>query len=89
MSRETVTLESDQWTQLLNILTSISMAWTITNPLVMAIGGQVQAQRQQVLPQGVIPNGSLIEERRGPGDTATGPAAAGLGPNIVRGTGER
>jgi hypothetical protein len=52
MAKETVVLEAEQWTQLLNILTTVNLPWTTTNPLIMAIGGQLQTQRQGMMQPG-------------------------------------
>jgi hypothetical protein len=54
--KESVTLETEQWNQLMNILTSVNMAWATTNPLIMSIGGQLQVKRAE----GLVPNGPMV-----------------------------
>ena len=47
MPDQSVVLEKNQWQALLNILgtaTGPGISWTITNPLLMAIGAQLQKQ---------------------------------------------
>lgn len=54
MARQTVVLEAEQWNQLMGILTTVNLPWTTTNPLVMAIGGQLQVLRAEQLPNGQL-----------------------------------
>jgi hypothetical protein len=80
MTNETVTLESEKWTQLLDIIARTPMAWTITNPLIQEIGRQLQLQRTG------DGHGDIDSERgaKVEGSRATGIAAADT--HIVRGT---
>ena len=67
MARETVVLETEQWTQLIGILTSAPVPWTISNPLIQGIAPQLQAQRDASInqPQGSS-NGHLDTQRGSP-----------------------
>lgn len=89
MTKETVTLEQEQWTQVLNILTTAPTPWIVSNPLVNAIVPQLQQQRDAQQMQGVLPNGHLDPQRSITGEPATRDAAdTGFPPgtrNIVRG----
>lgn len=76
MPKESVTLEQEQWGQLLSILTSAPVPWTLSNPLIQAMVPQLQAQRET---QGVQPNGYLDPQRSASGQaTAQYPADAGF-----------
>jgi hypothetical protein len=46
MAKEHVELEPVQWDQLMQILGTAPLPWNVSNPLLMAIGSQLQAQRQ-------------------------------------------
>jgi hypothetical protein len=72
MAKEHVELEPVQWDQLMQILGTAPLPWNVSNPLLMAIGSQLQAQRQTA---GAMPNGSLDPQRSAAGETA-GSAAA-------------
>jgi hypothetical protein len=90
MTRETVTLEQEQWTQLLGILTSIQMPWTVTNPLIQALGQQLAAQRGQVqlAPQEGNHYDSDLDAQRRAAAAGTGTSALSadfLPGNIARG----
>ena len=80
MAVESVKLESEMWGQVLTILTTAPVPWTLSNPLIQAIAPQLQAQRQ--VPQGVQPNGYIDAQRSAPG---TGEAPAILPTSIARG----
>lgn len=48
MPDQTVVLEKNEWQALMNILgTTKEHPWVVTNPLLMKIGGQLQAQEPQ------------------------------------------
>lgn len=70
MTKETVTLEQEQWTQVINILTTAPTPWIVSNPLVQAMVPQLQAQRDATLqPQGNS-NGYLNTQRGVAGEPA-------------------
>lgn len=51
MPDQTVTLERNEWQQVMNILgTTKDHPWVVTNPLLMKIGGQLQLQDPQAQP---------------------------------------
>lgn len=89
MTQETVTLENDQWTQIIDILARTPAAWMTTNPLIQAIGRQLQTQRgvqQQLAGDG---HGDINAQRSTAGEGKPAPTGFGAAPstdaNIVRG----
>ena len=77
MVMETVRLEDKVWDQLQNILGTAPLPWTISNPLLMAIGSQLQAQRTPA--QQGSSNGAFDAQRSSTGtfDPANPPNAVG------------